>query len=227
MQSIIRCPSWKDQKVVIEELTSGDFVFAYWNTTTSEWHRMVGWESKTYSDLLSSLSGDIKTGKGKKRLLQQVTLLQAAYPVAGLLIKGVLRTTDTPSENPLDASIVLGGKITKWHVKTVRGLCLSIQDRGMRVEVVEEEGDLPYVLRWLHDHYANHRFDSDHFASGSNVPIAMLDSVPGVTPQRAKELHTTFDPDPNSIGGVIATSLEDLERVVNGRTAQEIYRRLH
>lgn len=219
-ESIIGSTAWLGQKIAIEKLDSGDFVFAYLSRDTGGWEREVGLESKTYSDLLTSLKS--------KRLTQQVMKLQATYPVAGLLVKGTYQEeTYLRPPNPLDQFIMVGGRETRWTIKSVEGLKLAMQDRGLKVIECPEEERLPYVLRWLHDHYLSHRTDSDHFATGMAVPIAMLDVVPGVTYETARKLHEGLDREPDSIGGVIAATTSDMERMVNSRTAREIFRRLH
>src|SRR3990167_9798152 len=81
-----------------------------------------------------------------------------------------------------------------WTVKEVRGMVLAVQGRGTRTIEVPNFDDLPWYLRYLHDHFQSHRDDVDHFYRGvSAVPLGMLDIVPRITPTDAERLHSALD----------------------------------
>ena len=230
---IYDCPAWDSSHIYSELLDSGDFVLQYRRRKLGykEPLNLVGIESKTWTDLANSLSTSAKNGR-IRRLTKQLTMLQATYPVAALLVKGTYDTYSFES-NPYKRGVRMWGgqgyRDTGWIVGMLEGFLLSVQDRGVRVVKVGEEGDLPYALAWLWKHYE--RFDPDqdvdHFSRGSMVPITMLDAVPGVGPIMARRLHDELDKaDMGSIGGVIRASEEKLAHLTNGTVAREIKRRL-
>lgn len=231
-EAIYSNPEWGQSHITSQLLEAGDFVLQYRRRKLGykEPLNLVGIESKTWSDLANSISS--KATGGVRRLAKQLTMLQATYPVAALLVKGTYDTYSFES-NPYKRGVRMWGgqgyRDTGWIVGMLEGFLLSVQDRGVRVVKVGEEGDLPYALAWLWKHYE--RFDPDqdvdHFSRGSMVPITMLDAVPGVGPIMARRLHDELDKaDMGSIGGVIRASEEKLAHLTNGTVAREIKRRL-
>lgn len=235
--SIVESPAFNDNRVRIEvqHLETGDFALSYYNRKGGVWVPTVGIESKTWSDLVGSMSGQKSpvTGKRSKgRLYSQLTRLRPTYPVSVLLLKGVLETY-TWDPNPLNRMVRLHYNSLTWYdspwtVKEVRGMVLAVQGRGTRTIEVPDYNDLPWYLRFLHDHYEGHRDDVDHFYRGvAAVPLGMLDIVPRITPADAERLHLALDENPRSIAGVIAAPLAEIEKLIAAPAAKELYSRLH
>ena len=243
-QHIYDCPAWssKDSPAIrverlnVEGVESGDFAFHFYDKPRKTWTPWVGIESKTWSDLLGSMSHkqdiDIDGRFRRGRIYSQLTRLAASYPTHMLLVKGRLET-HTHDINPMERQVRLRNSgqsyfDSPWQVKHARGLLAAVQRRGTIVEYVEHADELPWVLRFLHDHYESHRDDVDHFFRGINaVPHAMLDVVPRITPKLAERLHAGLDTTPRSIAGVIQATQEELAQYLPPIAAKELYGRLH
>ena len=219
-------------QIKVERLEEGDFQFWYYSARKKLWLSGAGWESKTWSDLANSISRK-KTSAGfnEGRIKQQLTKLHAKFPVCGVIIKGELEA-HTQDINPMERQVRLrnhsGWYDSGWKVKELRGFLMTLQDRGEKIVEVPFPDELPWVLRWLHDHYQRHRGEAgDHFFEGSAVPRAMLDCIPGVGPDIATRLHEEFDANPNSLAGVINSTEAELVTGYGPKIGKEIYRRFH
>lgn len=222
--SLITTPIWEGIPITIETLPAGDFVFSYKNKKR-QWIDAMGWESKTWSDLIGSLTK--QKGGGLPRILKQLTRLQASFPNgAGLIVKGCLETWSWEVD-PLDRRVRLGKAETQWTKKSLYGFLLSCKSRGIIVEQVEDEGELPYLLRFWHNHFATHRLDTDHFARGAAIPTAMLDMIPTIGPDKAQRLWQKFGNERGSLYSLLEVRESDFAREIGVNSARELYMRLH
>ena len=217
---------WQGYRIQSERLSVGDFWFSYRYGRKKDWVPTVGVESKTWNDLLGSVAS--------KRLMSQLTRLQARFPAscgmrACLLVQGEYEPY-TYDVNPLDRKIrVRSGRSyrdTGWSVKEVEGFLATVQDRGVQVYQLADEGQLPAYMKWLYNHYESHKAGPDRFYQGSEVLRAMLDIVPGVTPALADKLVAERT-DGKSLIGIVSSTAAELEPIVGSKVAKEIYSRFH
>lgn len=213
----------------VQHLNHGDYAMSFYNRREKAWKIKEVWESKTWSDLLSSFAS--------KRLLQQLLKMKAAYPNgSGLLISDEPLETWSNEESYLNQKIRTRASTGSWRdslysVSSIRGLLLTIQSRGIRVIETNQHGGLSSTLAFLHRHAQAHRDDVDHFYRGdAAVPIAMLDVIPRITPETAERIYNGaafIGESAGSLAAVIELTLDELEQLIGPLAAKEVYKRLH
>ena len=226
VQTIVDCPVWDRQKVRVERLDIGDYAMVFWNRKSKSWITSERWESKTWSDLITSMQDG--------RLLQQLLKLQSCYPGgAGLLIADAPLDTWSYEPNPLHQQIRTHSSTGSWYdtgttVASVRGFLLTVQSRGVRVVESWQHGGLGHCLSFLHRHAETHRDDTDHFYRGrSAVPIAMLDVIPRISPQIAARIWERYGNPEGSLRDLFMVGEDDLIAQLGPLTGHELYSRLH
>lgn len=227
VDALISTPIWEGIPISIELLPIGDYVFSYKNRKGA-WTDAFAWESKTWTDLMGSLTKPkAEGGVGLPRILKQLTRLQASFPNgAGLMIKGRLDTWSWEVD-PLDRRVKSGNVETQWTVKSLKGFLLTCQSRGIIVQEIPNIEQLPYYLRFWHNHFITHRLDSDHFARGASIPTAMLDMIPTIGPDKAQKVWKGLGNQRGSLSTLIEANEVDLAEYVGPISAREIWSRLH
>lgn len=225
LHTILCCPAWDRQRVVVRRLDVGDYAFVFYNKTLKEWVTSERWESKTWADLITSMQDG--------RLTQQLMKLQSCYPGgSGLLIADGPLETWSSEPNPLHRKVRVTSNTGSWHdtgttVGSVRGYLLTVMSRGCRVVETNQHGGLGYCLAFLHRHAETHRDDVDHFYRGdSAVPIAMLDCIPRISPETAARIYQKWGSS-GSLAGITTVSEPDLVQELGPLAGKEVYRRLH
>lgn len=226
INAIVSTPIWEGIPITIERFERGDIIFSYKNRK-KQWVDAFAWESKTWSDLINSLTKDKSYPNHVPRLVKQLTQLQATFPQgAGLLVKGRLETWSWDVD-PLDRRVKLGGRETEWTVKNLRGFLLSCKARGIIVEEVQDVEELPYYLRAWHNHFITHRLDTDHFARGATIPTAMLDMIPTIGPDKAQKLWKDLGNDRGSLETLFVAKEADFIKSIGPISGREAYARFH
>ena len=215
INEVLLSPLMAGIKMTVRPMEAGDFVFRRKGMS-------VGIESKTWSDLLTSIVGG--------RLQRQLIKLQSMYNYAVLLVKGQHSTVyqGDKTASYLDKYIVLpNGMVRKWQVKNLEGFFLTLQNRGVGIFQWPYDTGVDLALDFLIKHYKNVGEEDHSLEVGAQTPhataLAMLDTIPGIGPITARRLLSRY----GNLQSLFHAKLEELEEATSKTLAKRLYEVLH